>query len=116
MWVLARAASYFNRIREGPVAEPPAVKTSPEMVARGKDPYSKARCGACHGGAAGLLPSLLTLAPEKHEIFKQIVLGGALEGNGMASFSDLLSEPDVEDIHAYIVDAARKRLERVRGR
>ena len=36
-------------------------------------------------------------------MYNDIVLGGALSGNGMASFADLLSEDDVKDIQAYVI-------------
>ena len=60
------------------------------------------------------MPNLLALSPEKHAIFKEIVQGGALESQGMASFADVLSEADVEAIHAYLVDETRKRIRSTR--
>jgi quinohemoprotein ethanol dehydrogenase len=38
-----------------------------------------------------------------HNIFKNIVLGGAYSQNGMASFEDVLEESDVEAIQQYII-------------
>ena len=73
--------------------------------------FSKYRCAWCHvQGSPGLVPDLLMLTPEKHALFKQIVHGGALAPRGMASFADVLSEGDVEAIHAYIVEEARKHI------
>ena len=40
------------------------------------------------------------------ELFKEIVYEGILSENGMSSFSDVLSENDVESIYHYIVKTA----------
>jgi len=50
---------------------------------------------------------LRRLTPQKHALFRQIVLEGALEQNGMAGFADLLSETDVNAIQAYIAAYSR---------
>ena len=39
----------------------------------------------------------------KHQLFSQIVLGGILAKNGMASFSNSLTEEDVEAIQHYLL-------------
>ena len=39
-------------------------------------------------------------------MFKDIVLRGAVAPTGMESFSDILTEKDVDDIHAYLIDQA----------
>jgi mono/diheme cytochrome c family protein len=41
-----------------------------------------------------------------HESWDAIVLGGALAGNGMASFADVLSADDARDVHAYVISEA----------
>ena len=58
--------------------------------------------------SGGVLPDLRRMSPSVHENFKGIVLDGMLKDNGMASFADLLSEQDVEDIYAYIVSRAKQ--------
>jgi quinohemoprotein ethanol dehydrogenase len=96
----------------------PQVQASAETVARGEELYGKARCNWCHAhGSPGVLPDLLNLSPAMHQAFKDVVLKGILESRGMASFADVLSEEDVEAIHAYLVDEARKSRtgERARG-
>jgi quinohemoprotein ethanol dehydrogenase len=91
-------------VRTGAIPEPPAVPTSPEKVSRGKELFNTFRCVNCHNaGQPGLLPNLFALTPEKHRLFKEIVHGGALKANGMASFADVLSEADVDAIHDYVV-------------
>jgi len=46
-----------------------------------------------------------------HEQFAEIVLRGALVNAGMASFDDLLTEAEVESIHAYLSSEQRRRYE-----
>ena len=63
----------------------------------------------CHGTAvrAGpALPDLRMMNNDSHELFKEIVYDGILSENGMSSFSDVLSENDVESIYHYIVKTA----------
>jgi quinohemoprotein ethanol dehydrogenase len=97
--------------RNAPIPAPPEVKTSPEMVRRGGQLFHLHRCTWCHSGAPGIVPNVFALTPEKHRIFKDIVLGGVLEPKGMASFKDVLSESDADDIHAYIVDQTKREIE-----
>jgi transcriptional regulator with XRE-family HTH domain len=56
----------------------------------------------------GVIADLRHMAPGKHEIFKDIVLKGALEGLGMGNFSDVLSEQDADAIHAYVIARANE--------
>jgi quinohemoprotein ethanol dehydrogenase len=68
-------------------------------------------CSLCHGALAvssGVLPDLRRMSPAVKEHFQDIVRGGMLEDNGMASFGDLLSEQDVQDIYSYIIKRARQ--------
>ncbi|MET0292882.1 MAG: PQQ-dependent dehydrogenase, methanol/ethanol family [Steroidobacteraceae bacterium] len=65
-------------------------------------------CGACHIGGV-FTPDLLTspyvMTPAS---FKSVVHEGALRQRGMANFSSLLSEQDVENIRAYLLGEAAK--------
>ena len=54
-------------------------------------------------GSLPMLPDLRRLSRDKHKIFQQIVLDGALEPLGMPSFGDDLSAQDADAIQAYIV-------------
>ena len=56
--------------------------------------------------ALNVTPDLRKLAPEFHNAFKDVVLGGTLAPGGMESFSDILTEADVDAIHAYLIDQA----------
>jgi mono/diheme cytochrome c family protein len=48
------------------------------------------------------------LPPEKHAIFKEIVYDGVIHGAGMPKMGDLVTEQDVQDIHAYIITRANQ--------
>ena len=50
------------------------------------------------------MPSLQYLSQESHAQFSQIVLGGVRKPQGMMSFQGILSEQDVNDIHAYVIE------------
>jgi quinohemoprotein ethanol dehydrogenase len=87
---------------------PPPQTASKETIARGAQLYGDT-CRICHGAAAvsgGMTPDLRYLSPQTHEVFKNIVLYGARAKDGMPPFADVLKEPDVEAIHAYLIDRA----------
>ena len=87
---------------------PPASDASDASVVRGEDLYLR-HCMRCHGsliGEGGVVQDLRYISPGSHEIFDQIVLGGIYSPLGMVSFADVLNEDEVEDIHAFVLDAA----------
>jgi len=49
-------------------------------------------------------PDLRRLNAGLHAQFKDIVLHGLLAPAGMERFDDILSEQDVDNIHAYLID------------
>jgi quinohemoprotein ethanol dehydrogenase len=53
-----------------------------------------------------MLPDLRRLTPEKHSVFYEIVLNGALRPLGMGRFDDVLTREDAQAIHAYLIDEA----------
>jgi mono/diheme cytochrome c family protein len=88
--------------------EAPPVTASAEEVKRGRDLYAR-HCFYCHGFAAeasGLHPDLRYASRQVHESWHAIVLGGTLQGRGMASYADQLSAEESEAIHAYVTDRA----------
>jgi quinohemoprotein ethanol dehydrogenase len=132
------ARTYQNRARilafklgGGPVELPPRVEPRPlpaarynvdandATIARGKELYA-IHCARCHGGLLGDTPSgypdLMRLPPEIHGVFKDIVLGGALGYNGMASFSDVLSTADAEAIGAFLKSETNRLIDKVQPR
>jgi quinohemoprotein ethanol dehydrogenase len=77
-------------------------------VERGRTLYA-VHCLRCHGvnaASSGLYPDLRMSAPGIHEIWDDIVRGGALAARGMASFADVLDAADVRDVHSYVIDQA----------
>jgi quinohemoprotein ethanol dehydrogenase len=86
-------------------AELPPRPTDTAAIAHGEVLYNR-YCGRCHLFGRAMLPDLRRLTPATHEIFNQIVRGGALSSVGMGHFDDVLSQEDTDAIHAYIIDQA----------
>ena len=78
-------------------------------VAAGASLYL-AHCAICHGfaGEAGVIPDLRRMSAGSYAAFDAIVRGGLLRAGGMASFADVLSAEDAENIRAYVVDWAQR--------
>jgi mono/diheme cytochrome c family protein len=90
---------------------PPELTATEEEIGRGAPLYEDI-CGSCHGAGVvgvGLLPDLRR-SPYLHDAqaWTQVVVGGALEPNGMASFADVLSEDDARAILAYVTMRANQ--------
>ena len=105
----ASAAMPENEEQDLSLSEVPAVAASESELAQGSRLYHQ-NCFACHGAAAEsalILPDLRYMKPAVHEAFQSIVRLGAYEGKGMPSFGELLSESDVELVHAYINSRAQ---------
>ena len=86
---------------------------SPGEIEEGSNLYA-AFCARCHGGDAvssGLVPDLRYTSESKHQIFQQIVRGGALRELGMPSFSEDLTSAQVRSIEGYILKRARESAE-----
>lgn len=93
---------------------PPRMDVSAETLKHGRQLYAT-YCFGCHGSdlvGNNAVPDLRWMAPAFHDSFKPIVLGGALKGLGMVSFSDVLTEQDADAIHAYILDEANTAKEK----
>lgn len=87
--------------------EPPVVTLNEAAIKKGAYTYYL-YCESCHGLQIGQqhmsqFPDLRKLSAGKHNVFKQIVLGGALAQNGMASFKNSLKEEDVENLQQFLV-------------
>jgi len=68
-------------------------------------------CSRCHGVdvvSSGLVPDLRYTNDAKHQIFQDIVRGGALRALGMPSFSNDLTAAQVRSIEGYILSRARE--------
>ncbi len=93
-----------------PVPKPPDMALSPSLVAQGGDLFGE-YCSLCHQagdpaevGYFSQYPNLALMQEGIRDIFKEIVLDGVYAPSGMASFSDLLDEEDVQAIYHYVVD------------
>jgi mono/diheme cytochrome c family protein len=90
---------------------PPPAMAPPDTVALGAVRYDT-YCGSCHGVAAvsmGILPDLrYSAALSSVQAWNNIVLAGALEDGGMASFAPVLSEDEAESIRAFVVARANE--------
>jgi len=90
------------RINE-PFPEPPAQSADAASIAAGEIKFIE-ECSRCHTLGPSSTPDLRRLSLGLHAAFKDIVLRGALAPNGMERFDDILSEQDVDHIHAYLID------------
>src|SRR5690606_13556205 len=89
-----------------PVLDPPPSNASAETIARGADVYAQ-NCAQCHDNRIGTFPDLKTSSALRNpELFRAIVLDGALTANGMVSFAETLGPEDAEAIREYVVTLA----------
>ncbi|MBN9593156.1 MAG: PQQ-dependent dehydrogenase, methanol/ethanol family [Alphaproteobacteria bacterium] len=92
------------------VPKPPDEKLDSAMVTKGFNLFHR-NCAVCHGVlllSSGEVPDLRAVPPEIWGQYDAIVLDGAMESNGMASFKDILNKNDVAAIRAYVLDEAHK--------
>ncbi len=93
-----------------PVPEPPEQTASAEQIGRGEALFEAASCALCHGSGGvgvrpgGSMPSLQYLSKASHAQFADILLKGVRKPLGMMPFADILSEQDVEDLHAFVIE------------
>lgn len=94
-----------------PPMTPPPHEASDDTIAMGA-PLFETYCGSCHGAGVvgvGLLPDLRR-TPYLHDAnaWTQVVLGGALEPNGMASFASEIDQEQAQAIRAYVIMRANQ--------
>jgi quinohemoprotein ethanol dehydrogenase len=90
---------------EPPFPEPPAQTGNAAAIAAGEVVFVS-QCSRCHVLGPNITPDLRKLSAGQQAIFKDIVLRGAVAPTGMESFADILSEKDVDNVHAYLIDQA----------
>ncbi len=91
-------------LRDQSIPEWPALTADEATVRTGEVSYAR-HCGFCHGSGAispGVMPDLRRMDENIRSHFQDIVRGGMLKDNGMASFGDLLTEEEAEAIKSYI--------------
>ena len=88
-----------------PPANPSSESFTTGQIALGQKKYA-AFCSICHTGPVN--PDLRRSAIlGNREAWKSIVMDGALESAGMASFRDYLSSNEAEAIRAFVTQQAR---------
>jgi len=85
--------------------KPPEQTATAAAIGAGEIKFVE-ECSRCHVLDLNITPDLRRLNPGLHAAFKDIVLHGALAPAGMERFDDILSETDVDNIHAYLIDQA----------
>jgi quinohemoprotein ethanol dehydrogenase len=88
---------------EEPIAKPPAQTASKAAIDAGEIKFIE-ECSRCHVLGPSSTPDLRKLNSGLHAAFKDIVLKGVLAPSGMERFDDILSDKDVDNIHAYLID------------
>ncbi len=86
-----------------PFAKPPAQTATAAAINAGEIKFVE-ECSRCHTLGLSTTPDLRRLDAGRHAAFKDIVLRGALAPAGMERFDDILSEKDVDHIHAYLIE------------
>jgi PQQ-dependent dehydrogenase (methanol/ethanol family) len=94
-----------------PPMTPPPHEATDDTIAMGA-PLFETYCGSCHGAGVvgvGLLPDLRR-TPYLHDAnaWTQVVLGGALEPNGMASFASVMDQEQAQAVRAYVIMRANQ--------
>jgi quinohemoprotein ethanol dehydrogenase len=89
---------------------PPQQEFDKAVIEQGGQLYHK-YCIGCHGYnviSNGAIPDLRRMPRHFHDAFKEIVYDGQLKSLGMVGFSDVMSEADVEAVHAFIIARAHE--------
>jgi PQQ-dependent dehydrogenase (methanol/ethanol family) len=92
------------------LVEPPEMTALPNVASsatihKGEQLFQR-YCAACHGDVAvsgGVLPDLRQSATLTDNAWFEIVLRGALQSQGMVSFSKELSRDDVTAVRSYVI-------------
>jgi len=105
----AKLPPYEHTLRPVPM---PAFQlaSTPVDVEKGRVLFANF-CSRCHGGdvvSGGSVPDLRYAAEATHEMFEDIVLGGARREFGMPSFMGDLDSAQVKLNHAYILQRAKE--------
>ncbi len=90
-----------------PFPKPPEQKADEQSIRSGEIKFIQ-ECSRCHVLGPSITPDLRKLNPGFQSAFKDIVLRGLVAPTGMERFDDILSEKDVDDIQAYLIDESWK--------
>jgi quinohemoprotein ethanol dehydrogenase len=93
------------------VLNPPPSTASKRLIAAGRQQFAR-HCATCHQPPAAnreVFPDLrYSPALWSQDVFDHIVLGGALQANGMASFKGILSERGARSVRAFLIAQANE--------
>jgi quinohemoprotein ethanol dehydrogenase len=90
------------------IPQPPPMRGTEADIRAGAQLFADT-CSGCHGRqAVGGVKDLRHLDAPTHAKFKDIVLGGIYTDKGMASFRDVLSDKQAEQIHDYLIARANE--------
>ena len=87
------------------VAKPPVQTASKATIGRGEVLFVQ-ECSRCHVFGISVTPDLRTIPLTQGGFLDQVLLKGLFSQGGMEKFHDLLSEPDIHAIRAYLIDQA----------
>jgi len=91
------------------VLNPPPSTASKEVIAAGQQAFAD-HCGMCHDTSyanRGAFPDLrYSPAINTPEVLRTIVIDGAMQEGGMASFKGKVSPEELESIRAYLIERA----------
>lgn len=91
-------------LRDQTIPAWPALTADDATIRKGEVSFQQ-HCAFCHGTLAvspGVIPDLRRSNENTRAHFQDIVRGGMLKDNGMASFADLISEEEADAILSYI--------------
>ncbi|HTC54492.1 MAG TPA: PQQ-dependent dehydrogenase, methanol/ethanol family [Steroidobacteraceae bacterium] len=93
------------------VLNPPPSTASKEVIAAGQQAFAD-HCAMCHDTSyanRGAFPDLrYSPAIGTAEVMRTIVIDGAMQDGGMASFKGKVSPEELESIRAYLIDRANQ--------
>jgi PQQ-dependent dehydrogenase (methanol/ethanol family) len=98
------------RADDGEMPKPAPVTADAATVHSGEVVYHR-HCGYCHGDGlrtGGVTPDLRWSSPRTHEMWQDIVMGGALQARGMVSFSAYINPEQAEAIRQYVLSEANR--------
>jgi quinohemoprotein ethanol dehydrogenase len=98
------------------ITPPPATPQAADKVAAGATVFAQF-CAACHGQSAiGSGPKdLRFIKPQSHTDFNDIVLGGKFKDKGMVPFNGVLTQEQVDAVHAYVISRGQEDWQPVFG-
>ena len=101
-----------------PLPQPVRSPYADEQASRGSGLFKREACEVCHGleteAINGSVPDLRRTGAARHDLFQKIVQGGLLKELGMPRF-DHLTDQEVEDLHAYVVNQSWKYYRQQQG-